>query len=129
MALEDSFILSNLLGRLVHTAGQPTTGQISATLHAYDVVRRPRTQKVVRTSRQGGELYDFHGYSSPPDEAGTDEAPGKYLGDDVEAIAGELQRRFDWLWTMILEGPEGLEKAVGIMDRLMAEDEAGQEKL
>ncbi|PYI19484.1 salicylate hydroxylase [Aspergillus japonicus CBS 114.51] len=48
MSIEDSLILSTLLGR-AHTAAEARTA-----LQAYDQVRRPRTQRIVESSRATG---------------------------------------------------------------------------
>ncbi|KAI0186502.1 salicylate hydroxylase [Xylaria flabelliformis] len=50
MSIEDSLILSTLLGR----AKSPVEAQ--AALKAYDHVRRPRTQRIVESSRQTGMM-------------------------------------------------------------------------
>lgn len=48
MSLEDSLILSTLLGR------SKTPSEAVAALNIYDKVRRPRTQRIVGSSRQTG---------------------------------------------------------------------------
>ena len=82
MAMEDAYILSGLLGLVK----DPST--LEAAFAAYDHVRRPRTQKLVTTSR---EAYDV--YSLKPGIPGTD------LGKIVE----DLQDRWTWIWTIDLE--------------------------
>ncbi|KAI0450743.1 hypothetical protein F5B21DRAFT_528743 [Xylaria acuta] len=49
-SIEDSLILSTLLGR----ARSPT--QANVALKAYDQVRRPRTQRIVSSSRKTGNI-------------------------------------------------------------------------
>lgn len=50
MSIEDSLILSTLLGR----AGDPAEAQVA--LRVYDQVRRPRTQHIVESSRGTGDI-------------------------------------------------------------------------
>lgn len=51
MCIEDSMILSSLLGR-AHTPGDALVA-----LEVYDQVRRPRTQKVVASSWGTGKIF------------------------------------------------------------------------
>lgn len=76
-AIEDAFILSNLLGKL--DSGE----EIEKAFHAYDAVRRPRSQKVVATSRDAAAIYEFE------DEK---------LKSNLEMIERTLQMRYDWIW-------------------------------
>lgn len=50
MSVDDSFVLSPLLG---HTK---TTEDAVNALKAYDVVRRPRTERIVESSRGTAEI-------------------------------------------------------------------------
>jgi salicylate hydroxylase len=82
-ALEDAFILSRLLGdELTESASD-----IPAAFKAYDAIRRPRSQKVVSTSRACGLTYAFQGPA----------------GDDVEKIREELLVRYRWIWEEDME--------------------------
>lgn len=92
-AVEDAFILSNLLGQVKSVEG------IEKAFHAYDAVRRPRSQKVVATSRDAVKIYEFE------DEK---------LGIDLEIIKRTLEMRYDWIWDEDL--PQQLKKAQDIMD-------------
>ncbi|KAI9866704.1 MAG: hypothetical protein M1830_005913 [Pleopsidium flavum] len=83
MALEDAFVLSNLLGS-VHQAKD-----IENAFRAYDAVRRPRSQKLVTTSKTAGQLYDF-------------EADG--IGDDEHMIRENLNQRYPWIWEEDVDG-------------------------
>ena len=87
-AIEDAFILSNLLGKIKSASG------IEQAFFAYDAVRRPRSQKVVTTSREAGALYEFE------DEE---------LGYDLEMIKQRLESRYNWIWDEDL--PRQLRKA------------------
>lgn len=76
-AIEDAFVLSNLLGQV------KSSKEIEEAFQAYDAVRRPRSQKVVKTSRDAAKVYEFE------DEE---------LGVDLEKIRGRLEGRYDWIW-------------------------------
>ncbi|KAI9791591.1 MAG: hypothetical protein M1816_003677 [Peltula sp. TS41687] len=77
-ALEDAFILSTVLA----DEKVMSTSDVPAALHAYDAIRRPRSQKVVSTSRTAGETYAFRGPA----------------GNDLEKVREELLTRYSWIW-------------------------------
>lgn len=79
MAIEDALYLSTLLGMV----GSGTGREISAAFSVYDQYQRPRTQKLVRTSRDAGLLYEMQ-------LAG--------VGEDVEKIKDNLFQRMKWIW-------------------------------
>jgi salicylate hydroxylase len=91
MALEDAYVLSNVLGKCTSTADIP------AALTAYESVRLPRALRVTAMSLEQGKLLDM-------------EAEG--LGDDLEKIAEALNTRVRWIWNMDLEAhlAEAVEK-------------------
>lgn len=76
-AIEDAFILSNLIGDITDVS------EIEHAFQAYDAVRRPRTQKVVTMSRETGLLYDS-------------EYPG--IGDDIVKMGEMLRKAYRWIW-------------------------------
>ena len=78
MALEDAFILSTLLADERTRSGS----DISAAFKAYDAIRRPRSQRVVTTSRAAGEMYAFRGPA----------------GGDLAKIRVDLLTRQQWIW-------------------------------
>jgi salicylate hydroxylase len=92
-AIEDAFVLSNLLGKI------NSTSEIERAFQSYDAVRRPRSQKVVTTSREAGKLYEFE------DEE---------LGQDLEKIRRRLEMRYNWIWNEDL--PQQLKKAEDMME-------------
>lgn len=92
MALEDAYIMSGLL------AAVQRSSDIESAFRAFDAVRRPRTQKLVSTSREAGGLYAL-------------EAEG--VGDDPDKVREQLLRRYDWIWDANLE--EHLAEAMGLM--------------
>jgi salicylate hydroxylase len=104
-AMEDAFILGRLLGDI----SIRSAADIPAAFQAYDAVRRPRSQKVVTTSRSAGLTYAFQGPA----------------GVDVEGIREELLQRYQWIWeedmesqaeqaTLILRGEKGVETGLGL---------------
>jgi salicylate hydroxylase len=81
-ALEDAFVLSSLLGHI------ETVDHIERAFYAYDAVRRPRSQKVVTTSRETGRIYDFeHAISN----------------GDLGSIGRNLETRYNWIWNEDLQ--------------------------
>ena len=89
MAMEDAYVMSNLLGEIKGPEG------IEGAFKAFDKVRRPRTQKLVTTSRDAGELYEME------------------RGDDVERVKEDLAGRYEWIWGVELE--DELERAREIL--------------
>ncbi|KIM99997.1 hypothetical protein OIDMADRAFT_125866 [Oidiodendron maius Zn] len=76
-AIEDAFILSNLLGQVASVA------DITRSFKAYDSVRRSRSQRVVTTSKEAGCLYEME------DEE---------VGSDLDKARENLLARYDWIW-------------------------------
>ncbi|KAI8630024.1 mannitol 1-phosphate dehydrogenase 2 [Xylariaceae sp. FL1651] len=89
MGIEDCYILGNLIGEA------QSVEDLDKVFKAYDEVRRPRTQKVVTTSREAGMLWDF-----------------ELEGDDLDAIEHNMRARMQWIWTADL--PSELERAKAI---------------
>ncbi|KAI0898848.1 mannitol 1-phosphate dehydrogenase [Annulohypoxylon nitens] len=89
MCVEDSFILSSLVGEA------KSVQDLDKVFKAYDEIRRPRTQKLVETSREAGMLYEF-----------------ELEGDDLEAIEKNFKSRMSWIWDADLQ--QELEKALEI---------------
>ncbi len=92
MALEDAYVMSNLLGAIQKSS------DIESAFRAFDAVRRPRTQKLVTTSREMGEVYEL-------------EAEG--VMDDVDKLRENLATRFRWIWEEDLE--EELAEAMSML--------------
>ncbi|KAK4946507.1 hypothetical protein LTR10_014359 [Elasticomyces elasticus] len=95
MAFEDSLVLSGVLGKILgptrERAEVPISAinaKIEACFRAYDVVRRPRTQKLCKTSREMGEMIEFV-------------APE--FGSDLTAIKDNLDQRMNWIWDVDLQ--------------------------
>lgn len=91
--LEDAYILSNLLA----DERTQSASDIPKAFKAYDAIRRPRSQKVVTTSRAAGEIYFYRG----PD------------GADNQKIGEDLLQRMRWIWEEDLV--KHLERAQGLL--------------
>jgi salicylate hydroxylase len=77
MCIEDVYILSGLLSECKSKV------DIRKAFKAYDATRRPRSQKLVQTSKEAGELWEFEGAN---------------VGDDLEALEHNAVNRMDWIW-------------------------------
>jgi salicylate hydroxylase len=77
MCIEDVYILSGLLSECKSKV------DIQKAFKAYDATRRPRSQKLVQTSKEAGELWEFEGAN---------------VGDDLEALEHNAVNRMDWIW-------------------------------
>jgi salicylate hydroxylase len=82
MAMEDAFILSNLI------ASVRGHEDIERAFHAYDAVRRPRTQKLIDLSRQAGMGCEFL-------------IPR--VADHIPALQKNLEEWYNWVWHYDLE--------------------------
>jgi salicylate hydroxylase len=76
MCVEDCYVLSRLLAEV------EDVGHIERAFHAFDEARRPRTLKLVETSRAAGMMWDLEG----PD------------GDDLDAYECNACARMAWIW-------------------------------
>lgn len=114
MAIEDAFILSGLLGHLQNKKSVPSLGgnhnnnstntekgknDIPAAFKAYDAVRRPRSQKVVRESAENVARYCAISCAE---------------GKELERLKMEAHQLGEWLWDFDLD--ESLAEAVRIMN-------------
>lgn len=103
MALEDAYILSNVLGRVKVGSDD----EIAAAFEAYNATRKERSQKLVTTSHQVAEIYQF-----------------QRAGDGVEEIDAALRDWYKWIWEHDLE--KDLEEAFRIMNSRLGERQSGQ---
>ncbi|EPE30263.1 FAD/NAD(P)-binding protein [Glarea lozoyensis ATCC 20868] len=94
MALEDAYVLSNLLGSC------KSRDEIEKAFDAYDSVRVPRALKVTAMSRKQGELLDMKEEES---------------GDDLEKIASSLNKEVRWIWDADLRAH--LKEAVEVFEK------------
>lgn len=84
MAIEDAAVLSHLLGSLTTTDRHG----LKKSFQAYDAVRRIRSQRLVTTSRDAGNLYEF-------------QKDG--VLDDASLLGKDVQERMRWIWNVDLD--------------------------
>jgi salicylate hydroxylase len=77
MCIEDVYVLSALLSTC------HSKKDLVNAFRAYDVVRRPRSQRLVKTSREAGMLWEFE---------------GEGVDDDLDALKRNATERMDWIW-------------------------------
>ena len=97
-AFEDALIMCNLLADEAIKSRE----DVESAFAAYDAVRRPRTLKVVSTSRENGEICMMRGEST---------------GKDFGKIKATLEERFNWIWHEDLDQQVETAKAI-LHDRL-----------
>ena len=78
--IEDSYILANLVKDATDVNG------LQRAFSAFDQVRRERTQKIVKTSHEAGQMYEF-----------------ELFGDDLDKIEESYKHRMRWIWDIDLE--------------------------
>lgn len=93
MALEDAYILSNVLGRVKEGSSE----EIAAAFEAYNALRMERTEKLVATSAKAAEIYEF-----------------QEAGDDAEKVRAKLEGWYQWIWEHDLE--KDLQEAFRMMN-------------
>ncbi|KAF2120332.1 salicylate 1-hydroxylase-like protein [Lophiotrema nucula] len=91
VGVEDCYILGEIL------AAVSGNEDLEKAFKVYDEIRRPRSLKLVETSRTGAQLYELE----------------SELGDDFEAIEDRMETRMDWLWDYDIA--EDREKALQIL--------------
>lgn len=94
-AIEDAYILTSLLGKCSSIA------ELEKAFKAYDEIRRPRSQKVVTTSRSLGEIYEFE---------------NQEIGEDLAKLASTLDGWLRWIWEEDLV--DELKRAEAVMSGL-----------
>ena len=82
MAIEDAATLTTL------TETVRSKEDLKRVFDIYDVKRRERTQRLVKTSRDTGLLYDFE----------LDKT-----GDSLERLAADTKERYRWVWEFDIE--------------------------
>ena len=93
-AIEDAHVLSELLGDARVTEAE----HVVEAFKAYDAIRRPRSQRVVTSSKENAYLLCLC---------------LKDVGDNEEKLRETFQRRLRWLWDIDVE--EEAERAKIIM--------------
>ena len=82
-AIEDAYVLESLLALI------ETPDEAAYAFRAYDRVRRPRSQQVVKTSREMGELIVFR---------------HPVVKDDLKQFKENIEWRMDWMWHRDIDG-------------------------
>ncbi|OAA39760.1 Aromatic-ring hydroxylase-like protein [Metarhizium rileyi] len=83
-AIEDAHVLAELLADPSVTSKE----HVESVFHAYDAVRRPRSQQVVAGSREIAETLCLS---------------CRGIGDDADKLKETWQERFHWLWDIDLQ--------------------------
>ena len=88
-AVEDALVLQTLLGKVKDVS------QIPNAYEAYDQIRRPRTQRIVDTSRESGRLNSMM-------------LPG--VGSDIVKMGEKLRTHMHWIWNrdMVAQNEEAV---------------------
>ncbi|KAJ9475083.1 Salicylate hydroxylase [Pseudozyma hubeiensis] len=81
-AIEDALFLSNLLAH-----PKVNNANLTKALEVYDKIRVPRANKVVETSLEAGDTYEFRGVAA----------------DDPQKLGQHLVERFDHIWDYDLD--------------------------
>ena len=95
MAIEDSYLLSGLLSDVYDKS------ELEIVFATFEAMRKDRTQRLVRNSRDQTAIYDF-------------QAQG--IEDDIRKIAEDLPNRWDWIWDHDVE--RELEDAKRYVDQI-----------
>ena len=82
-AIEDSYVLVNLFAKV------DTPAKAAMAFRAYDKIRRPRSLRVITTSREQGEIVALR-------------LPG--IKDDPLALKENIEWRCDWMWHRDIPG-------------------------
>ncbi|KAI0332310.1 FAD/NAD-P-binding domain-containing protein [Cubamyces sp. BRFM 1775] len=93
-AIEDAFILAEILGH-----PNTTLPMLPQALSAYEAIRLPMANHVLRGSRDSGDIYEFNGP----------------LADDLPRLGPQIGRQWDWLWETTPHGER--EKALQLLIR------------
>ncbi|ORY00960.1 salicylate hydroxylase-like protein [Clohesyomyces aquaticus] len=94
MCIEDCYVLGELLGEVDSIQG------LEKAFQAYDEVRRPRSLKLVQTSREAGQLWEFEGPK----------------GDNLAALEANALDRMKWIWDHDIT--KDLDKAKSLLKQL-----------
>ena len=78
MAIEDGYVLANLLA-----SGNKGKNDVRTVFEVFDLIRRPRGQKLVETSREAARVF---------------ECQMEGIMDDREALERDLLQRHRWIW-------------------------------
>lgn len=98
-AIEDAHVLAELLS----DEQVKTTDDAIVALRAYDHIRRPRSQRVVTSSKENADVLCLC---------------SEGVGDNPAKLVNTLNERFNWLWNLDVE--DQAEEAKARMVELMA---------
>ena len=98
-AVEDALFASRLLSDVA--SARSRHAEVLRALDVYYRYRHARAQRVQRTSREAGLLYEFLGVNGE--------------GDDVDKLAASLRGRIHWIWDY--DVAQGLECALAELHR------------
>jgi salicylate hydroxylase len=84
-AIEDGYIIGRALQDYLTTS----SGDLSAWMHVYQRLRLPRAQRVQKTSREAGEVYELQGEG----------LAGKTFDECMPELRNKLKDRMNWVWT------------------------------
>ena len=90
--VQDAFILAELLGH-----ARTTIATLTQALAAYQTVRLPLANHVLRGSKESGDMYEINGP----------------LEDDLATLGPQIGSQWAWLWETTPEGER--EKAFGLL--------------
>ena len=94
--MQDAYILAEVLG---HPDTTLTT--LSRALSAYERIRLPMANHVLKGSRQSGDMYEFNGC----------------LHDNLAPLGPMIGSQWDWLWDTYPQGER--DRALGMLCRPM----------
>ncbi|KAH6680659.1 hypothetical protein B0J14DRAFT_579072 [Halenospora varia] len=89
-AIEDGYILGRAIRDFLERRGtrEEVCGEIRPWLQLYQDIRLPRAQKVQRTSREAGLLYQMQ----------SEELKGLSFEECLPVIKGKMESRMKWIW-------------------------------
>lgn len=91
MALEDAYVLSSLV------AICQSPGDLPVAFKAFDSIRRPRTLRLIASSREAGDLWDL-------------QLPT--VMDDEALLKYNVEHRMQWIWNEDLEASVAIGRAL-----------------
>ena len=95
--MQDAYILAEVLG---HPDTTLTT--LSRALSAYERIRLPMANHVLKGSKQSGDMYEFNGP----------------LGDELAVLGPQIGRQWDWLWSTTPQSER--DRALRMVNRVKA---------
>ena len=77
MGVEDACVLAMLLKDCHHA------DDLTKAYQAFDIIRRPRTQQLVKTSREAAEIYELESH---------------FDGGNLDSAIENVRQRMNWIW-------------------------------